>query len=254
MSQTPTFRPATKSTAKLRAALFGPSGAGKTMTALRIATGLGGPIAVIDTERGSASKYADRFAFDVLELPRATIPDYQSAIAARPRRVIRCWSSTTSLPHGGSAPSWRVPRSTGAHHGGQDPNPPRPPTPCQPRGWRSPRTPSPSWPRLNTWKVLTESIFPSAKTAEGILLAVRYCQARGLDVLKRPVHVVPMWLEDPGREVETDLAWHQRGADHRGAHWPVRRHRPGTLRPRRSPASSPVVPRPKAAGTTSRSR
>lgn len=43
---------------------------------------------------------------------------------------------------------------------------------------------------LNTWKVLTESIFPSAKTADGILLAVRYCQARGLDVLKRPVHVL----------------------------------------------------------------
>jgi phage recombination protein Bet len=56
---------------------------------------------------------------------------------------------------------------------------------------------------LNTWKVLTESIFPSAKTAEGILLAVRYCQARGLDVLKRPVHVVPMWSRALGREVET---------------------------------------------------
>jgi len=55
----------------------------------------------------------------------------------------------------------------------------------------------------NTWKVLTESIFPSAKTAEGILLAVRYCQARGLDVLKRPVHVVPMWSRALGREVET---------------------------------------------------
>ena len=56
---------------------------------------------------------------------------------------------------------------------------------------------------LNTWKVLTESIFPSAKTAEGILLAVRYCQARSLDVLKRPVHVVPMWSKALGREVET---------------------------------------------------
>jgi phage recombination protein Bet len=56
---------------------------------------------------------------------------------------------------------------------------------------------------LNTWKVLTDSIFPSAKTAEGILLAVRYCQARGLDVLKRPVHVVPMWSKALGHEVET---------------------------------------------------
>jgi phage recombination protein Bet len=55
----------------------------------------------------------------------------------------------------------------------------------------------------NTWRVLTDSIFPSAKTAEGVLLAVRYCQARGLDVLKRPVHVVPMWSKALGREIET---------------------------------------------------
>lgn len=54
-----------------------------------------------------------------------------------------------------------------------------------------------------TWSVLTDSIFPSAQTAEGIVLAVRYCQARGLDVLKRPVHVVPMWSRARGREVET---------------------------------------------------
>ena len=55
----------------------------------------------------------------------------------------------------------------------------------------------------NTWRVLTDSIFPSAKTADGIALAVRYCQARGLDVLKRPVHVVPMWSRSLGREIET---------------------------------------------------
>jgi len=35
---------------------------------------------------------------------------------------------------------------------------------------------------LGTWKVLTESIFPSAKTPEGVLLAVHYCQARKLDI------------------------------------------------------------------------
>ena len=55
----------------------------------------------------------------------------------------------------------------------------------------------------NTWRVLTDSIFPSAKTAEGVMLAVRYCQARGLDVLKRPVHVVPMWSKAQGREIES---------------------------------------------------
>jgi phage recombination protein Bet len=56
---------------------------------------------------------------------------------------------------------------------------------------------------LGTWKVLTESIFPSAQTAEGILLVVRYCRARKLDILRRPVHVVPMWSKALGREVET---------------------------------------------------
>lgn len=65
------FAKATKSQAKARVAIFGPAGAGKTMTALRIATGLAGEkgrIAVLDTEHGSASKYADRFTFDTCKL------------------------------------------------------------------------------------------------------------------------------------------------------------------------------------------
>ena len=47
------FKKATKKEAKLRCAVFGPSGSGKTFSSLRIATGLGGSIAVIDTARGS---------------------------------------------------------------------------------------------------------------------------------------------------------------------------------------------------------
>lgn len=62
------FKPASKAQSYLRLAVFGPSGSGKTMSSLRLATGIGGSIAVIDTERGSASKYADRFKFDVAEL------------------------------------------------------------------------------------------------------------------------------------------------------------------------------------------
>lgn len=77
-----TFTKATKEQAKLRLAVFGPSGSGKTFSALRIATGLGGNIAFIDTERGSASKYADRFNFDVLELPNKLIGTYVEAIDA----------------------------------------------------------------------------------------------------------------------------------------------------------------------------
>lgn len=76
------FRKATKQAAKLRLAVFGPSGAGKTFTSLRIATGIGGSIACIDSERGSASKYADRFDFDVCELEDRTIDGYIEMIRA----------------------------------------------------------------------------------------------------------------------------------------------------------------------------
>lgn len=76
------FQKATKLQAKLRAALFGPSGAGKTYSMLAIGSGLGDRMAVIDTERGSASKYADRFDFDVLELGSYTIEAYVAALNA----------------------------------------------------------------------------------------------------------------------------------------------------------------------------
>jgi hypothetical protein len=78
------FKRATKATALLRGAFFGPSGAGKTFTALSVAPGLAGPggrIALIDTERGSASKYSDRFEFDVLELADQTVDGYVQAVS-----------------------------------------------------------------------------------------------------------------------------------------------------------------------------
>lgn len=74
------FEKATKAKAKARIAIFGPSGSGKTFSALRIATGLGGKIAVIDSERRSARKYSDRFSFDVCELNDRTIDGYCKAI------------------------------------------------------------------------------------------------------------------------------------------------------------------------------
>lgn len=77
----PTFKRATKSQAKLRAALMGPSGSGKTYTALSVASAFGS-VAVIDTEHGSASKYGDLFTFDVLELTRYHPQEYIDAITA----------------------------------------------------------------------------------------------------------------------------------------------------------------------------
>jgi hypothetical protein len=64
------FQKASKSQARLRLALIGPAGSGKTMTALRIAAAYGGRIALIDTEHGTASKYADQFDFQTLDLNR----------------------------------------------------------------------------------------------------------------------------------------------------------------------------------------
>lgn len=75
------FKKAIKRDAKLRLALCGPAGSGKTFSLLALATGLGGPIAYVDTEHGSASKYAhtdkcgapdhcedsSHFDFDVIE-------------------------------------------------------------------------------------------------------------------------------------------------------------------------------------------
>ena len=74
------FKKATKEQAKLRLALFGVSGSGKTYTALRIATGLGGKIAVIDTERNSACKYSDRFDFDVCDAKKPSIENLKMFI------------------------------------------------------------------------------------------------------------------------------------------------------------------------------
>lgn len=75
------FAPAVKTEAKLRLAIAGPSGSGKTYTALAVATALaaGGKVAVLDTEHGSASKYADIFAFDVLNESAPFHPDKVTA-------------------------------------------------------------------------------------------------------------------------------------------------------------------------------
>lgn len=46
-----------------------------------------------------------------------------------------------------------------------------------------------------TWNALQTSVFPGAND-DSIMMAVSYCQARGLDVLKKPIHIVPMYIKD----------------------------------------------------------
>lgn len=76
------FVKATRAKKKLRLALIGPTGAGKTRAALRIATGMGGRVALIDSEHGSATMYADHYDFAHLDLQSFSPDRYIEAIEA----------------------------------------------------------------------------------------------------------------------------------------------------------------------------
>ena len=79
-----TFAPATREKAKARFALMGVSGSGKTWTGLRLTHGLSERFAVIDTERGAASKYAgiNGVTFDTLQLHNYDPRNLIGALAA----------------------------------------------------------------------------------------------------------------------------------------------------------------------------
>ena len=75
------FRKAERRKAKLRLAITGPAGSGKTYGALQIAQGLGGRIAMIDTENGSGDLYSDICDYDVQTLTAPySIQKYLAAI------------------------------------------------------------------------------------------------------------------------------------------------------------------------------
>ena len=75
------FRKAERRKAKLRLAITGPAGSGKTYGALQIAQGLGGKIAMIDTENGSGDLYSDICDYDVQTITAPySIQKYLAAI------------------------------------------------------------------------------------------------------------------------------------------------------------------------------
>jgi Fe-S oxidoreductase len=83
MTQNMSFAPARREQAKLRLAITGPSGSGKTRGALFIAKGLGGRIAVVDTERKSSALYDNIVAFDVMDLQPPYTPEvFEAALRA----------------------------------------------------------------------------------------------------------------------------------------------------------------------------
>lgn len=69
------FQKATRKQAKLRLGITGPSGSGKTMSSLLLAKGMGGRIAVCDTERSSASLYSHVVEFDALDMEPPFSPE-----------------------------------------------------------------------------------------------------------------------------------------------------------------------------------
>ncbi len=54
-----------------------------------------------------------------------------------------------------------------------------------------------------TWKALVEAVFPNAQSADSVILALSYCRGRKLDVMKRVVHIVPIWSRDKKCMVDT---------------------------------------------------
>ena len=53
------------------------------------------------------------------------------------------------------------------------------------------------------WKVLTDVTFPAAEGPESIIMALSYCKARNLDIMKKPVHIVPVWDRKRGKLVDS---------------------------------------------------
>ena len=75
------FQKAQRIVKKARIGLCGAAGSGKTLSALKIACGLGHRIALVDTENNSSVLYADRIDFDVLNIePPFEIDKYIKAI------------------------------------------------------------------------------------------------------------------------------------------------------------------------------
>lgn len=60
----------------------------------------------------------------------------------------------------------------------------------------------------NDWQVLIDVMFPLARTAIAVVLAVKYCKARNLDIFKKVVHIVPMRRKSGENTWETvDTIW-----------------------------------------------
>lgn len=75
------YRKAERRKAKLRLAITGPAGSGKTYGALLVAFGIGGKIALLDTENGSGDLYSSLGDYDICSISAPfTVQKYIEAI------------------------------------------------------------------------------------------------------------------------------------------------------------------------------
>ena len=59
------------------------------------------------------------------------------------------------------------------------------------------------------WRTLTESIFPAAKTVTSVMMGLDYCKRRKLDIMKKPIHIVPIWNSqaNDGKGAMVETIW-----------------------------------------------
>jgi phage recombination protein Bet len=54
--------------------------------------------------------------------------------------------------------------------------------------------------KVEQWADLCDAIFPGVLNPNSIVMAIRYCRGRNLDIFKRPISIVPMWRKGEGRD------------------------------------------------------
>lgn len=53
------------------------------------------------------------------------------------------------------------------------------------------------------WNAICNSVYPHASSVDSLVMVMAYCKARGLDPMKKPVHIVPMYDAKLRRNVDT---------------------------------------------------
>lgn len=58
---------------------------------------------------------------------------------------------------------------------------------------------------LDSFRVIKQVLYPNVKNDATLLMAIDYCKARNLDIMKRSIQIVPIW--DSGKKQMVDTIW-----------------------------------------------